>query len=136
MAHGLEVRSPFLDTRLTEWAFRLPDSFKIRGGEGKWILRRAFPDLLPASIQKRRKMGFGVPLGAWFRKPWSGPLRDLLTGPEVRLRRYFDGGRIEALVKSHVSGEQDAGHLLWLFLTLEIWLRQQSRVTLLETAVP
>jgi len=127
MAHGLEVRSPFLDTALVEWAFRLPDSFKIRGREGKWILRRAFRDFLPESIQKRPKMGFGVPLGAWFRNQWSAPLRDLLLAPGARIRRYLDGNRIERMVRSHLSGEQDAGHSLWLFLTFEIWLRQQER---------
>jgi len=133
MAHGLETRSPFLDTALIEWAFRLPDSFKIRGREGKWILRRAFRDLLPEPILKRGKMGFGVPLGAWFRGPWSGPLQDYLLPPDARIRRYVNGRRIEELVKSHLSGKQDAGHALWLFLTLEIWLRQHSRVKLPET---
>lgn len=128
MAHGLETRSPFLDTALVEWAFRLPDSFKIRGREGKWILRRAFRDLLPESIQKRPKMGFGVPLGAWFRNQWSEPLRDLLLPPEARIRRYVDGKRIDQMVRSHLSGERDAGHALWLLLTFEIWLRQR-RVT-------
>ncbi len=125
MAHGLETRSPFLDTALIEWAFRLPDNLKLNGRQGKWILRRTFRDLLPPSIQRRSKMGFGVPLGAWFRKQWSGPLQDYLTLPDARIRRYIDGKRIEELVRSHLSGEQDAGHALWLFLTLEIWLRQQ-----------
>ena len=125
MAHGLETRSPFLDTALIEWAFRLPDSFKIRGKEGKWILRHTFRDLLPAPILKRGKMGFGVPLGAWFRRQWSGPLQDYLMSPDARIRRYLNGQRINDLVQSHLSGAQDAGHALWLFLTLEIWLRQQ-----------
>ena len=127
MAHGLETRSPFLDTALIEWAFRLPDSFKIRGNETKWILRRAFRDLLPEPILKRGKMGFGVPLGAWFRSQWSEPLRDLLFPPEARIRRYVDGKRIEQMVRSHLIGERDAGHALWLLLTFEIWLRQQRR---------
>ncbi len=126
MAHGLETRSPFLDTALIEWAFRLPDSFKIRGGKGKWILRRTFQDLLPEPILKRGKMGFGVPLGAWFRRQWSGPLQDYLLPSDARIRRYLNGRRIEEMVKSHLSGEQDAGHALWLFLTLEIWLRQRA----------
>lgn len=125
MAHGLETRSPFLDTALIEWAFGLADSFKIHGREGKWILRRAFRDLLPEPILKRSKMGFGVPLGAWFRNQWSGPMRDLLLSPDARIHRYLNGKRIEDLVKSHLSGQQDAGHALWLFLTFEIWLRQQ-----------
>lgn len=127
MAHGLEVRSPFLDTALVEWAFRLPDSLKIRGGKGKWILRRAFRELLPESIQTRSKMGFGVPLGVWFRNQWSAPLKDLLLSPETRVRRYINAQWTERIIESHLGGRQDAGHALWLMLTFELWLRQQRK---------
>ena len=68
MAHGLEARSPFLDTRLTEFAGQLPDRFKLRGLATKVVLREAFRDLVPDRINTRPKMGFGVPLGAWFSK--------------------------------------------------------------------
>lgn len=129
MAHGLEVRSPFLDTALIEWAFRLPDSLKIREGKGKWILRRAFRDLLPEPILNRPKMGFGVPLGAWFRNQWTAPLKELLLPSEAGIRRYLDGRKIDELVQSHLNGSRDNGQALWLFLTFEIWLRQQRQAS-------
>lgn len=126
MAHGLECRSPFLDTALTDWAFRLPDHFKIRAGQGKWILRRAFQDLLPGSIRHRRKRGFGVPLGRWFREQWRTPLRDHLENPEARIWRYLQKKPVQDIVRSHLEGKADAGHSLWFLLTFEVWLRQNA----------
>lgn len=124
MAHGLETRSPFLDTALIEWAFRLPDDLKLRRGISKWILRRAFPDLLPEAIRRRGKAGFGVPLGAWFRGRWKTPLQDMLCGPQPRIHRYLRADRVQQLITRHLQGTQDAGQALWLLLTLEIWLKQ------------
>ena len=124
MAHGLETRSPFLDTPMVEWAFRLPDSYKLRGGMTKWILRYAFRDLLPAVTLHRHKMGFGVPLDVWFRKKWRDPMQDYLVSPGARLRRYFRQDSIQRLIRSHLEGREQAGHRLWLLLSFELWLRQ------------
>ena len=126
MAHGLECRSPFLDTALTEWAFQLPDVFKVRAGQGKWVLRHAFRDLLPTEIQRRKKMGFGVPLGRWFREQWRTPLRDHLENPAARIWRYVRQEPVQRIVRDHLEGKTDAGHALWLLLTFEVWLRQNS----------
>lgn len=123
MAHGLEARSPFLDTRLIEWSFSLPDRFKLRGGVSKWILRQAFRDELPPEILARKKMGFGVPLETWFRGPWKEPLQDLLAAGRPRATRYLKPEAIQRLMRRHEQGAEDAGHRLWLLLTLEIWLR-------------
>ncbi len=92
MAHALETRSPFLDTALIEYVAGLPDSYKLRGRTTKYILRKAFADLLPPAIQSRGKMGFGLPLGTWFRKELRGYLRDLLLAPEARIRDYLQAG--------------------------------------------
>ena len=73
MAFGLECRSPFLDLRVVELAVGMPESLKFRGGRGKWILRQAFGELLPDEIWDRPKMGFGVPLEHWFRRPSPNP---------------------------------------------------------------
>lgn len=124
MAHGLEVRSPFLDTALIEWAFQLPDSFKLRGRQSKWIVRRAFRNLLPPEILGRGKRGFGVPLGAWFRQCWREPLTDLLLPSSSRVYRFLHRESVKSLVENHLGGQQENGQLLWLLLTLEIWLRQ------------
>lgn len=122
MAHGLETRSPFLDTALVEWAFRLPGCFKWRGFTSKWILKETFDDLLPPLIRRRSKMGFGVPLGAWFRKSLRQPLADHLCAANARMRRYLDPGPIRRMVEDHWSGRQDFSNPLWLLLTFEVWL--------------
>lgn len=129
MAHGLETRSPFLDTALVEYVARLPDRFKRRGGRTKWILRRAFADLLPPEILARGKMGFGVPLGTWFRGDLKGYLRDHLAF-QSSLYDYVEPGYVGQLLKEHLEERADHGHRLWLLLTLEVWLRALARGTL------
>ncbi|MBI3318378.1 MAG: asparagine synthase (glutamine-hydrolyzing) [Candidatus Omnitrophica bacterium] len=124
MAHGLEVRSPFLDRALLEFSASLPDEWKASGMRTKVLLRETFSDLLPPSIQRRGKMGFGVPLGSWFRTRWRGPLRELLLSPGCRSARYLKQERIAGLIRQHEERQRDAGHPLWLLLTLEVWLRQ------------
>ncbi|HWE26743.1 MAG TPA: asparagine synthase (glutamine-hydrolyzing), partial [Polyangia bacterium] len=123
MAHSLEVRSPFLDTELIEYAARLPDHLKRRGITTKWILKRAFADLLPPEILKRGKMGFGIPLGTWFRQDLRTYLQDQLCDGAA-LYDYVDRRFVHALVDEHLGGRADHGHRLWLLLTLEVWLRR------------
>ena len=127
MAHGLETRSPFLDTRLIEWSFSLPDRFKWRNGVTKWILRKAFREDLPPSILTRGKMGFGVPLETWLRGPWKEPLHDLLTAGRPMALQYLKPEGLQALLLRHAKGQEDAGQRLWLLLTLEVWLRSLKR---------
>ncbi len=127
MAHGLETRSPFLDTALVEWAFRLPDDLKLRGNISKWILRQAFQGLVPAAIRRRGKAGFGAPLGAWFRGQWREPMRDLLGSPEARIYRYLRFEAVQKLLQEHLDRRSDWSQPIWLLLTLEIWLRQMAR---------
>lgn len=129
MAHGLEVRSPFLDTAVMEWAARLPDAYKLAGWRTKVLLRRAFRGMLPAAIARRGKMGFGVPLASWFRGAWREPLQDALLSPTACLYRYLDRSLVRELVSGHLSGREDAGHRLWLLLTFEVWLRNLSQPT-------
>jgi asparagine synthase (glutamine-hydrolysing) len=126
MAHGLELRSPFLDTALVEYVSRLPDSFKRRGVTTKWILRRAFRDLLPPLIAGRGKMGFGIPLGTWFRGDLREYLCDHLSATAL-LYGLVDRPFVERLLDEHLKMRADHGHRLWLLLTLELWLRSLSR---------
>ncbi len=121
MAHGLELRSPFLDTALVQHASALPDGFRRRGLVTKWILREAFADLLPEAIRTRGKMGFGVPLGAWFRGPWRGLLRERLH-PGARCMRWLEPTYVDRLIDEHLRSVADHGQRLWLLLTLEAWL--------------
>jgi asparagine synthase (glutamine-hydrolysing) len=122
MMHGLELRCPMLDRELVEFAARLPDTLRRRGGTTKRLLRLAFADQLPSFVTTRRKMGFGVPLGAWLRGPLREPMGDLL-GPASRLYDYVREAPVRALMRSHLSGPVDHGLRLWLLLTFEVWLR-------------
>ncbi len=127
MAHGLEGRSPFLDHRLAEYVAGLPDHFKLRWGTTKYILKRAFADLLPPDILRRGKKGFGVPLGAWFRGELKEYLQDLLLSPHALSRDYLESPYVASLVREHTEGVRDHGHRLWALLTFEVWLRLLRR---------
>jgi asparagine synthase (glutamine-hydrolysing) len=123
MAHSLEVRSPLLDHRFMEMAARLPASLKLRGREGKAVFKDALRGWLPGSILDRPKMGFGVPIGDWFR----GPLRDLptdvLLDPRSLERGYFREQAIRSIIDRHRSGAEDTSNKIWALLQLELWQR-------------
>ncbi|NCG34319.1 MAG: asparagine synthase (glutamine-hydrolyzing) [Proteobacteria bacterium] len=128
MAHGLEVRSPFLDTKVMEFASGLPDRVRIRGKKQtglKWILRTAFRDLLPTEIASRGKMGFGVPLPTWFRTHWKERVEDEVLSEHARIRQWLRPEPVMELWKAHQSGRADHSHRLWALLTLETWLRSR-----------
>jgi asparagine synthase (glutamine-hydrolysing) len=125
MGHSLELRSPFLDTALIDYAARLPDRFLRRGRSTKWLLRKAFEDILPREILTRGKMGFGMPLGTWFR----GTLRDYLhdtLGAGAACYEFVDRGYVAQMLERHSTKVADHGLALWLLLTFEVWLRQLS----------
>ena len=90
MAHSLEVREPLMDHPLVEWLATLPSSLKIRGQEGKWLLKKAMEPRLPREILYRPKMGFAVPLARWFRGPLRERVRDALLGDAARRHGLFD----------------------------------------------
>jgi asparagine synthase (glutamine-hydrolysing) len=123
MLHGLELRSPFLDTALVEFAVALPDAMKRRGLRTKWILRKAFDDMVPRAILERGKMGFGAPLGQWFRAGLRDYVRDTLA-PSALLYQYVRPEAVERLLGDHDRGVFDHGHKIWLLLTMERWLAQ------------
>jgi len=127
MAHGLEARSPFLDTALTEFAGSLPDSLKLRGLTTKVVLREAFRRLVPPSILSRGKMGFGVPLGRWFRSQMRPLIEDHLVSPDSPLFEHLRRDPVERLAREHLEGTRDHGQKLFCLVTLSIWLRGLSR---------
>ena len=129
MANSLEARSPFLDTALAEYAASLPDRMKLRWGRTKYILKEAFADLLPEKILRRGKMGFGVPLGSWFRGELREYLQDVLCSPQALSRDYLNHDYVKQLVDEHLSGRRDVGHRLWTLLTFEVWLRMLAGKT-------
>lgn len=126
MAHGLEARCPFLDQDLFEFCASLPVSYHLRGLNGKNLLRAACDDLLPPRVRQRGKMGFGIPLGSWFRGAWRKPLETRLRSPAALLYRYIDFERVQACLDDHLQGRRDQGQRLWLLLTMEVWLQNQG----------
>lgn len=123
MAYSLECRSPFLDQEVLELAARMPIELKLRGNQGKQILLDTFADLLPPSIQRRSKMGFGVPLANWFRDELQPFLRDVLFDSRTLSRGLFEPSAVQRLFDEHVQSKTDHSHRLWALLCLELWQR-------------
>ncbi len=126
MAHGLEARSPFLDTALVEFGASLPDRLRMRFGKGKLLLRSAMREILPPSILARGKMGFGAPLGAWFRSDLAGFVRERLLDLQSPLYEYLRPEAVEAVIARHGAARADLSARIWALLTLESWLRQEK----------
>ncbi|MBI3087403.1 MAG: asparagine synthase (glutamine-hydrolyzing) [Candidatus Omnitrophica bacterium] len=123
MAHGLEVRSPWLDHPLVEFAMRLPARFKVRGRALKYLPRRAWGRELPPEVLRHRKQGFAVPLAAWLRGPLQDWMRDLVGSPQARSRGLFEPRMVERLVEEHAAGRKDWSQQLWALMMLELWFR-------------
>jgi asparagine synthase (glutamine-hydrolysing) len=124
MAHGLEVRSPFLDPELIAYATRLPPRLKARGLSLKRVLRAAVADLLPPEILKRPKRGFGVPLDRWFREDLRTYVDHTLRAPDARVKEYLVASEVDRLLSEHERRTRNHGHALWTLLTLEVFLRR------------
>jgi asparagine synthase (glutamine-hydrolysing) len=124
MAHALEVREPLMDHPLVEWLSSLPPAFKLRNGEGKYLLKKALGPYLPAEILYRQKMGFAVPLAKWFRGPLRQPVRDALLGPTLANTGWFNAPYLRRLVEDHQSGVSDYSTPLWTLMMFESFLRK------------
>jgi asparagine synthase (glutamine-hydrolysing) len=125
MAHGLEVRSPFLDTELVEFATRLAPSLKVRGTSLKRVLKQALVDLLPREILARPKRGFGVPLDRWFREDLR-PYASAMLGQGARIRGRLNGHAVDEILAEHQAGSANHGYAVWTLLTLELFLRKRG----------
>ncbi len=124
MAVSLEARSPFLDHHVIEFAASLPEKFKLRGLTTKYLLKRMLKKLLPAENLDRRKMGFGVPIGHWFRGKLQPFLRETLLSEKALKRGLFKPEAVKQLVELHTRGERDYSHQLWTLLMLELWFQR------------
>ncbi|HYU97447.1 MAG TPA: asparagine synthase (glutamine-hydrolyzing), partial [Pyrinomonadaceae bacterium] len=124
MANSLEARSPFLDHHVIEFAASLPEKYKLRGLTTKYLLKQMLRKLLPAENLDRRKMGFGVPIGHWFRGKLQPLLRETLLA-EVSLKRgLFRPEAVKRLIELHTRGERDYSPQLWTLLMLELWFQR------------
>lgn len=123
MAAGLEARNPFLDHHLVALVAALPDRFRIRGLTTKWILRQAVKPLLPERILSRPKVGFRLPLNQWFRHEMRDFVFDHLDSSDTRLRACCANDELQRIIGEHLGGRQNHEKLLWMLLSLEIFLR-------------
>jgi len=127
MAHSLEVRVPLLDHKLVEWMSGLPPTWKLNRGTGKYIFKKAIAPYLPDAIPDRRKMGFAVPLAAWFRGPLRHSLRAAVLGPRLMDSGLFEGATVRELVEQHESGSRDHSAALWSLLMFESFQRRMEQ---------
>jgi asparagine synthase (glutamine-hydrolysing) len=124
MAHSLEVRPPFLDHRIVEFAASLPENLKIQGSQLKYILRQLMSDKLPHSILHRPKVGFDIPVHDWFRGILKPLLLDTLTEQAVKDSKIFRWSAVEALISNHLERRANLGYQLWGLLTLFLWIKR------------
>jgi asparagine synthase (glutamine-hydrolysing) len=124
MAVSLEARSPFLDHHVIEFAASLPERMKLRGLTTKYILKKTLRKLLPTENLTRGKMGFGVPVGHWFRGQMQGFLRENLLSERASRRGLFRPEVVRRMVELHTRGERDHTHQLWTLLMLELWFQR------------
>jgi asparagine synthase (glutamine-hydrolysing) len=119
MAVGLEAREPLLDHRLLEFAASLPENMRIRGGEGKWLMKKTMETYLPKNILYRPKMGFVTPIDLWFRGPLAAEARALSTSLTFSQMDLFDSKAIAKAAEDHIAGRVNNGRLLWQLVMLE-----------------
>ncbi len=127
MAHALEVRVPFLDHKLMEWVSGLPVGFKLKGTEGKYLLKRALAPYLPHDVLYRRKQGFAVPLEHWFRGPLQARLRTAVLSERMADTGYFDMRFVQRMLDEHATGRRDHSAALWSLLMFAVFLENQER---------
>lgn len=124
MANSLEVRCPFLDHELIEFAARIPSSMKVDATGGKVILKKAVKDLLPQEILRKRKTGFGIPISKWFRNDLLSLLHETFFDGKLEKRGLIKQKLLRKMVNEHVEGRRDWSNRLWAFLFLELWFRE------------
>jgi asparagine synthase (glutamine-hydrolysing) len=124
MAVSLEARSPFLDHKLIEFAASLPENLKIRRFETKYLLKKVAARLVPKEVVYRRKMGFGVPIGSWFRNEMKDFVREVLLSERSLSRGIVKPEVVGRYVNEHLNGERDHAFQVWTLLMLELWFQK------------
>jgi asparagine synthase (glutamine-hydrolysing) len=121
MAHGIEVRVPFLDANLTRYALGLSSKMKVRLRQTKWIVRRALRGIVPDGVLNAKKRGFGVPFSHWLREPLAEYMKEVLLDSANLKCGLFDRDALEKCIQEHTSGYRDNGSLLYKILNLALW---------------
>jgi len=121
MAVSLEAREPLLDYRLIEFSASLPEAMRVRGGQGKWLMKRAMRGTLPDDILYRPKMGFVSPIAQWFRGPLADQARQIASGSALARSGWFNTARLTDIAEAHISGRSDHARLLW-----QLWMLDKA----------
>ncbi|HWC49955.1 MAG TPA: asparagine synthase (glutamine-hydrolyzing) [Solirubrobacterales bacterium] len=121
MAHSLELRVPFLDPKVAEFAFSLPTSLKVRGTAKKRLLRKALEPLLPREIVHGRKQGFSIPIAAWLRGPLEPFAREVLAPSAIARQGLLDPAAVTPILDRHCSGQEDLSRQIWGLMALTLW---------------
>ena len=124
MAVSLEVRGPFLDYTLAEFAARLPMNMRLRGWSGKYLLKRAMQGILPDEILHRQKIGFNMPYKNWLRRDLRELLQDALSSTRLQQQGLFRPQYVQTLIHEHLEGVRDHAHQLWQLLIFQLWAEQ------------
>jgi len=124
MANSLEARAPFLDHKVIEFAASLPESLKMHRFETKSLLKKVAARLVPKEVVYRRKMGFGVPVGKWFRGEMKEFVREVLLSQKAMGRGIIRPEMTEKYVNEHTNGERDHAFQIWTLLMLELWFQR------------
>jgi asparagine synthase (glutamine-hydrolysing) len=124
MAHSIESRVPLLDSGVVAFASTLPAALKIKNGRRKHVLKEVAAALLPQEILNRKKQGFGVPLGVWFRGNLRELFSDTLLSPASLQRGYFESAFVRRIVNEHLTGKRDHTLRLWQLVVFERWQQQ------------
>ena len=124
MAHALEVRPPYLDHRIVEFAASLPQEYKVRGFTLKYILKELMHGKLPERIIRRKKMGLDIPTHEWFRGPLRPLLHETLSSEALESIGIFDSAFVQRLIRDHLDRRVNAGYHLWGLLNLVIWMKR------------
>jgi asparagine synthase (glutamine-hydrolysing) len=127
MAHSLELRVPFLDTKVADFAFSLPTELKVRGFAKKRLLRQALAPLLPREIVHGRKQGFSIPIAAWLRGPLEPFARDVLAPSAVASQGLLDPAAVTPLLDRHCAGREDLSRQIWGLMALTLWFDRYAR---------
>lgn len=121
MAVSLEARTPFLDYRMAEFSASVPDHLKIRGREGKWLVKKVMEKYLPADLLYRKKHGFNVPFGEWARNQLSDYLQDMLSEKRIREAGIFEPKQVQKMLNDHQKGLHNYGSQIYIMLVYELW---------------
>jgi len=121
MANSLELRTPFCDHQLLEFAASISPALKLKRFRLKYILKEMLKGILPGEILTKRKQGFMVPLGIWFKKDLNSLLKELLDEKDIRRMNYFNPSFIQWMIDEHLSGRRNFTHKLWSLLVFQLW---------------